>query len=372
MSASRQHHKLVLAGLTKRYGAFTALEPTDLSVHEGEFLTLLGPSGSGKTTLLQMIAGLTQPSAGRLFIDGADWTQRPVNQRGMGLVFQHYALFPHMTVAENVAFPLQMRKLSDADAHARVAQTLAKVQLTDFAHRFPQELSGGQQQRVALARCFVFNPRLVLMDEPLGALDKALRETMQLEIRRMHKEYGATVIYVTHDQEEALIMSDRICVMNHARVEQIGTPQSIYADPETLFAATFIGHSNVFKGKRVSVDSLVDPRVATRSGGDTARVRTAYGEFSGGYSARDRASDDVALVIRPEQVSLGPAPTEAYDGVTGTLADLIYVGEQTRLLVRLQGGEEIMLRHDPATGRPPAIGAPVSVHWRKSQARVVA
>jgi len=360
MSASRQHHKLVLAGLTKRYGAFTALEPTDLSVHEGEFLTLLGPSGSGKTTLLQMIAGLTQPSAGKLVIDGEDWTQRPVNQRGMGLVFQHYALFPHMTVAENVAFPLQMRKLADADLRARVAATLAKVQLTDFAHRFPQELSGGQQQRVALARCFVFNPRLVLMDEPLGALDKALRETMQLEIRRMHKEYGATVIYVTHDQEEALIMSDRICVMNHAHVEQIGAPQSIYADPETLFAATFIGHSNVLRGKRVLVE------------GETARVRTAYGDFQGGYRARDRASVDVALVIRPEQISLGPAPSDACDGVSGALCDLIYVGEQTRLLVRLAGGEEITLRHDPATGRPPAIGAPVSVHWRKSVARVVA
>jgi len=361
MSTTPPHqHKLLLAGLTKRYGAFTALAPTDLSVQEGEFLTLLGPSGSGKTTLLQMIAGLTPPSGGQLFVDGEDWADRPVNQRGMGMVFQHYALFPHMTVAENVAFPLQMQKLSAASVRARVEATLATVQLAEFAGRFPQELSGGQQQRVALARCFVANPRLVLMDEPLGALDKALRETMQLEIRRMHKQYGATVIYVTHDQEEALVMSDRICVMNHARVEQIGTPEQIYADPETLFAATFIGHSNVLKGKRVSVD------------GDTARIRTAYGEFQGGYRARDRGTEDVALITRPEQTHLGPVPDAAFDGVAGTLCDRIYVGEQTRLLVRLADATEFMLRHDPTAGPPPAIGEPVWLHWRKSLARVVA
>jgi len=355
--------KLVLAGLTKRYGTVVALEPTDLTVQAGEFLTLLGPSGSGKTTLLQMVAGLTEPSAGKLFVDDEDWTQRPVNQRGMGLVFQHYALFPHMTVAENVAFPLQMRKLSEASVRARVAATLAKVQLSAFADRFAQELSGGQQQRVALARCFVFNPKLVLMDEPLGALDKALRETMQLEIRRMHKEYGATVIYVTHDQEEALVMSDRICVMNHARVEQIGTPEQIYADPQTLFAATFIGHSNVLKGQRIARH------------GSSAVVRTAYGDFQGGDRSRDRASEAVALIIRPEQMRLGRAPSAAFDSVSGTLCDLIYVGEQTRLLLRLpeRAGSacEIMLRHDPTMGRPPTIGEEVSVHWPQSVARVV-
>ncbi|MBV0891914.1 ABC transporter ATP-binding protein [Paracoccus sp. Z118] len=359
MTAASRQNKLVLEGLSKRYGAFTALEPTSLSVDDGEFLTLLGPSGSGKTTLLQMISGLTEPSEGKLWVDGEDWTFRPVNQRGMGLVFQHYALFPHMTVAENVAFPLQMRKLPQAELRSRVDETLKKVQLDAFAHRFPKELSGGQQQRVALARCFVFRPRLILMDEPLGALDKALRENMQMEIRRLHKEYGTTVVYVTHDQEEALVMSDRICVMNHAKVEQLGAPHRIYADPETLFAATFIGHSNVLTGKRLSMDDR------------TAVIRTPSGDFRGAYTARDRGTEKVALIVRPEQMRLGPPPDGEYDGVTGRLNDLVYVGADTRLLVSLPDSTEIMLRHDPATGAMPAIGDQVAVHWAKSAARIV-
>ena len=360
MTAGSRQNKLVLEGLSKRYGAFTALQPTSLTVEDGEFLTLLGPSGSGKTTLLQMIAGLTEPSEGKLWVDGEDWTLRPVNQRGMGLVFQHYALFPHMTVAENVAFPLQMRKLPQSELKARVDETLQKVQLDSFAHRFPKELSGGQQQRVALARCFVFRPRLILMDEPLGALDKALREHMQLEIRRLHKEYGTTVVYVTHDQEEALVMSDRICVMNHAKVEQLGTPHRIYADPETLFAASFIGHSNVLKGKRLSIDDR------------TAVVSTANGDFRGTYTARDQGTNDVALIVRPEQMRLGPAPGGDYDSVTGRLDDLVYVGADTRLLVSLPDKTDITLRHDPSTGPLPGIGDPVTVHWARSAARVVA
>lgn len=359
MTTISGQNKLVLEGLSKRYGTFTALEPTNLTVEDGEFLTLLGPSGSGKTTLLQMISGLTEPTEGRLFIDGVDWTHKPINQRGMGLVFQHYALFPHMTVAENVAFPLQMRKLPEAELKARVDETLKKVQLESFSHRFPKELSGGQQQRVALARCFVFRPRLILMDEPLGALDKALRENMQLEIRRLHKEFGTTIIYVTHDQEEALVMSDRICVMNHARVEQFGAPQQIYADPETLFAATFIGHSNVIKGKRLSVSN------------ETAVIRTANGDFRGGFSARDRTTEDVALIVRPEQMRVGRAPSEEFDSVSGRVHDLVYVGAETRLMLTLPDETEIMVRHDPASGGMPAIGDEVTVHWAHALARIV-
>lgn len=360
MTKATREGKIVLEGLSKNYGPFTALEPTSLTVHDGEFLTLLGPSGSGKTTLLQMISGLAEPSAGRMMVNGEDWTRRPVNQRGMGLVFQHYALFPHMTVAENVSFPLEMRKLATADISAKVEETLRKVQLDRFAHRFPQELSGGQQQRVALARCFVFRPNIILMDEPLGALDKALRERMQLEIRRLHSEYGTTVIYVTHDQEEALVMSDRICVMNHAKVEQIGTPHEIYSDPTTVFSATFIGHSNVLKGTRQT------------SGGEWATVRNANGDFTGRYTARDRVTSEVALVIRPEQIRVGPSPSSDFDGVRGHLSELIYLGSDTRLLMTLADGADLMLRHDPATGAMPAIGDEIDVHWLKSLARVVA
>lgn len=360
MKAGTGESKIVLEGLSKRYGTFTALEPISLTVEEGEFLTLLGPSGSGKTTLLQMISGLVDPTAGRLLVNGEDWTHRPVNQRGMGMVFQHYALFPHMTVAENVSFPLEMRKLPARDVSAQVEETLRKVQLDSFAHRFPRELSGGQQQRVALARCFVFRPKVILMDEPLGALDKALREHMQLEIRRLHKEYGTTVIYVTHDQEEALVMSDRICVMNHARIEQLGAPHQIYSDPETVFAAGFIGHSNVLKGTRQAVE------------GASAVITTANGTFTGRYTARDQATTEVALVIRPEQMRLGQAPSSEFEGVRGRLTDLVYLGSERRLLITLGDGETIMLRHDPSAGSLPSIGDEVATHWPTALARVVA
>lgn len=359
MTTAARQTKLVLEGLSKRYGTFTALEPTTMTVDEGEFLTLLGPSGSGKTTLLQMISGLAEPSEGRLLVDGEDWTYRSVNRRGMGLVFQHYALFPHMTVAENVAFPLEMRKLPAAEAAARLQETLAKVQLESFAHRYPKELSGGQQQRVALARCFVFRPNVILMDEPLGALDKSLREHMQLEIRRLHKEYGTTVIYVTHDQEEALVMSDRICVMNHARVEQIGAPKQIYSDPQTHFAATFIGHSNTIKGKR-----------AGQAAGEV-QIATANGNFSGLLTARDPNAPELHLVIRPEQCRAGAAPSPEHEGLSARVHDHVYVGAETRLLLKLRDGADFSLRHDPSGGPLPAIGDQIDVHWRRDLARVV-
>jgi len=272
--------KLLVDGLAKRYGGINALEPTRLAVQPGEFLTLLGPSGSGKTTLLQMICGLVEPSEGRLLIDGRDETGTPVHKRDIGLVFQHYALFPHLTVAENIGFPLRMRGKAGTQAAAEVKAALAMVQLGHLAERFPRELSGGQQQRVALARCFVYQPSVILMDEPLGALDKKLREHMQFEIKRLHRETGATIIYVTHDQEEALALSDRICLMNHARIEQIGSPQDIYARPRTAFAADFIGISNIFRG-----------RVARGAGG-TAYLATACGSFS---FAADGIVDDAEM-----------------------------------------------------------------------------
>ena len=252
MTEDARSEKLLLDGISKKYGDFTALKPTQLTIMDGEFLTLLGPSGSGKTTLLQIISGLVEPTTGKMFFEGEDWTNRPVNSRGMGMVFQHYALFPHMTVSENIAFPLKMRSMSQSEISRQVSETLAKVQLGDFGHRFPRELSGGQQQRVALARCFVYRPKIILMDEPLGALDKSLRENMQLEIRRLHQEFGTTVIYVTHDQVEAMTMADRIVVMRDGRILQTGTPTELYENPTDVFTARFIGSPsmNLIAGRR--------------------------------------------------------------------------------------------------------------------------
>src|SRR6202051_1790880 len=229
MSASN----LQITGLCKRYGDFVALPPIDLDVAQGEFLTLLGPSGSGKTTLLSLIAGLAQPDDGQVRINGVDVTYGAPYERDIGMVFQNYALFPHMTVAENVSFPLQMRKTDAKATRDKRRQALEMVHLPHLAGRYPRELSGGQQQRIALARCMVYKPSIILMDEPLGALDKKLRDQMQLEIKQLHAELRITVLYVTHDQEEAMIMSDRICLMNDGQIEQIGTPDELYFHPRT-------------------------------------------------------------------------------------------------------------------------------------------
>ena len=339
--------KLLVDGLTKSYGACVALQPTRLEVPAGEFLTLLGPSGSGKTTLLQMICGLVEPSGGRILIDGQDETRTPVHKRDIGLVFQHYALFPHLTVAENIGFPLRMRGVSGADVDRRVKEALEMVHLDHLAGRFPKELSGGQQQRVALARCFVYQPSVILMDEPLGALDKKLREHMQYEIKRLHRETGATIIYVTHDQEEALAMSDRICLMNHARIEQIGTPHEIYAHPKTAFAADFIGVSNIFRGRVQRDDAgapvLVTGNGAFRLGGDTLPDQT-----------------DAALVVRPEQLDLNG---EGDNEVTGEVVDTVYAGSETRVLVALGEDTTITVRLRRGVP-PPPLGDRVAVRWR--------
>ncbi|SCX91082.1 ABC transporter ATP-binding protein [Microvirga guangxiensis] len=345
--------KLIIEGLSKQYGAVTALEPTHLTVPTGEFLTLLGPSGSGKTTLLQMICGLVEPSSGRILIDGRDQTQTPVHQRDIGLVFQHYALFPHLTVAENIEFPLRMRALSASEIKQRVKDVLKMVQLDHLAARFPRELSGGQQQRVALARSFVYQPSIILMDEPLGALDKKLREHMQIEIKQLHRETGATIIYVTHDQEEALALSDRICLMNHARIEQLGSPHEIYAHPATAFAADFIGISNIFRGR---VDN---------SNGET-RLATRHGHFRLPTGASFSGAE-AAIVIRPEQISLGGGNGNT---VVGRVTDAVYAGSETRLIVDLDEGETVIVRLPP--GQPtPGYGERATLGWNPDAAVLV-
>ena len=343
--------KLRAQGLSKTYGETVALQPLDLEVRAGELLTLLGPSGSGKTTLLQIICGLVEPTTGQIFIDGRNQTQAPAHQRDMGVVFQNYALFPHLTVEENVSFPLQMRKLPAQALRKKVAAALEMVDLAALRERFPGQLSGGQQQRVALARCFVYEPALILMDEPLGALDRKLRETMQIEIRRLHHDTGATIVFVTHDQEEALALSDRICLLNDARIEQLGSPQEIYEHPRTLFAADFIGISNVLRGRVSAGGQLVTPDGALPIPRDT---RAAI------------ASDqEGALVIRPEYVEI-VAPGSAL--VSGRVIESVYAGSETRLIVSLSSGTQLVVRRR-AGQHPVGIGDIVAIGWAPEKAR---
>ena len=310
--------KLAVRDLKKRYGPVTALTPTNLDVAEGEFLTLLGPSGSGKTTLLMMIAGLTAPSGGSLFLDGAEITARPAYRRDIGVVIQNYALFPHLSVFENVAFPLRMRKLAEPAIAKAVREALALVQLAHLDDRLPRELSGGQQQRVAFARAIVFKPSLVLMDEPLGALDKKLRDELKLEIRKLHRELGATILYVTHDQEEAMLLSDRICLMNNARIEQIDTPLGLYDRPATRFAATFIGESNLLSGH------------VSEHGIEIAGLTLTTSHL-------DRLPEQGAactVLIRPERIALAPMAASP-NQLQGRIESVIDLGGTRRLAIRI-------------------------------------
>jgi putative spermidine/putrescine transport system ATP-binding protein len=351
-AASTPHAKLVTEGISKRYGSAEVLHPTDLTIAAGELLTVLGPSGSGKTTLLQIICGLVEPTSGRLLIDGEDRTHTPAHRRDMGVVFQNYALFPHLTVAENVAFPLQMRHLAAHALKAKVAGVLDMVGLGTFSGRFPRELSGGQQQRVALARCLVYQPALILMDEPLGALDRKLRETMQIEIKRLHRETGATIVFVTHDQDEALALSDRICLMNGGHIEQIGTPQDIYERPLNTFVADFIGISNVLRGKvGATGDCLI----------------TADGELAVPTGTHATPGHNCALVIRPEHLAVAPGG----DGLAGTVVETVYAGAETRLLVALVSGTVLTVRH-ASVQRSPDVGEAVVVSWDRDRARLLA
>ncbi|WP_244567600.1 ABC transporter ATP-binding protein [Bradyrhizobium erythrophlei] len=343
--------KLHVRGIAKAYGTSMVLKPLELKVVAGELLAVLGPSGSGKTTLLQIICGLVEPSSGRLVIDGRDETDNPADKRDIGVVFQNYALFPHLTVRENVAFPLQMRGTPADKVRSRVEATLAMVGLSEFASRFPRELSGGQQQRVALARCFVYRPSLILMDESLSALDKKLRDSMRIEIKRLHRETGATIIFVTHDQEEALALADRICLMNDGRIEQLGKPEDIYERPANTFVADFIGASNLIYG-------------TIAAGG---RIETADGVLPLPDGCSAPVGEQAALVVRPEKLLL----CKNDDGfLSGRVEESIYAGSETRLLVRLPSDTVLTVRRD--AGLPPvAIGENVFLRWDRQQARLL-
>jgi putative spermidine/putrescine transport system ATP-binding protein len=309
-------HALALQGLTKCYGSFTAVADVSLRVERGEFLTLLGPSGSGKTTILMCIAGFVAPTAGAILLDGKDITPLPPERRDFGMVFQGYALFPHMTVAENVAFPLRVRKLSAADREAKVRAALDLVQLLGFAERLPRQLSGGQQQRVALARALVFDPALLLLDEPLSALDKKLRAELQEELKALHRRVGRTFVNVTHDQEEALSLSDRVAILNHGKLIQEGAPAHLYEQPRTRFVADFLGKSNFLQGEvRESV-----PGGFVIGAGATRIVQAVAENHRPAHGSR------VLLSLRPEKITLMAEQDEADNVVEGRISAWSYLG----------------------------------------------
>ena len=311
------------AGIRKVFPGSTvpAVDALDLAIEAGEFITLLGPSGSGKTTTLMLLAGFEAPSAGTIRLDGRPIESLPPHRREMGVVFQSYSLFPHMTVEGNVAFPLSVRRVEAGAARAKVAAALEKVGLSHLSHRRPQQLSGGQQQRVALARALVYEPRVVLLDEPLSALDKKLREQMQLEIRRLHRELGVTMVFVTHDQAEAMTLSDRVAVFNHGRVEQLDTPQRLYDAPTNPFVATFVGDNNVLRGRALAGGVL------QLDNGQALRARPAGAGGSGNAAT---------LCLRPEHLRV--ATTGGDDNrLRATLADLIHQGDHWRLVAQLEG-----------------------------------
>lgn len=335
--------KLKVQGLAKTYGHTMALDHVDLEVRKGELLTLLGPSGSGKTTLLQLICGLQDPTAGSVFIDGKDQTYAPVNRRDIGVVFQNYALFPHMTVAENVGFALKMRRLSKSEIEAKVAKALQTVGLTHAADRSPSQLSGGQQQRVALARCLVYDPAIILMDEPLGALDAKLREVMQIEIKRIHRETGATIIFVTHDQQEALALSDRICLMNNGKIAQLGTPRQMYEEPQNLFVADFIGVSSIIRG-------IVKNGALQTSLGDLPIAGTAPADGTRG-----------GIVVRPEAITLGNGPCE------GCVRETVYGGSDLRIIIDV--GQQEVIARAPGQAGDVEVGTNIRFGWAPKAAR---
>ena len=348
---------LELRNLTRRFGALTAVDNVSLSIESGEFFTLLGPSGCGKTTILRMIAGFDLPDAGEILLDGKNIAGTPPEKRPLHTVFQSYALFPHLSVADNVAFPLRMSKLSVEETQRRVKEMLDTVHLSDKADAFPHELSGGQKQRVALARGLVNKPRLLLLDEPLGALDHKLREEMQIELINLQRTVGVTFVFVTHSQPEALALSHRIAVMNEGRVEQMDTPANIYSHPSNRFVADFIGDINMMNAR---VESVEGERVRLSVAGLGAIVAPAHIE-----AIVEQAG---VFAIRPEQVMIGAANEHAGQAnrFAGTLRDFLYIGDVTRYKVELANGTMIQaLLPNAAPGRARffEVGDRVTVAW---------
>lgn len=312
-------HMIELVQIEKQFQGQAVVHPLSLSIKEGEFLTLLGPSGCGKTTILRMIAGFEQPTEGEVWLAGQNVTDMPANKRDLNLVFQHYALFPHMTVEDNIAFGLKMKKMPRSQIKERVAEAVAMTQLTQLQDRYPHQLSGGQQQRVAIARAIANKPKVLLLDEPLGALDLQLRKNLQSELKHLQRSLGITFVYVTHDQEEAMMLSDRIVIMNNGKVEQIGTPREIYARPQTLFAATFVGENNIF------------------------------------------SSREGLFAVRPEKITplRGPGGKK-----TGVIEDVQYLGNVHKLMVQLEDEPmRVTIALDFTDDEPWEVGERIGLNW---------
>jgi spermidine/putrescine transport system ATP-binding protein len=348
-----------LISLVKKFGEFTAVDGIDLEMPGGEFFSLLGPSGCGKTTTLRMIAGFEQPTEGEILLDGENMAYTPPHRRNVNTVFQSYALFPHMTVWDNVAFGLRRQKTPKHDVRSRVDEALGMVQMDRFAKRKPSQLSGGQQQRVALARALVLKPAVLLLDEPLGALDAKLRKQLQLELKALQQQVGITFIYVTHDQEEALTMSDRIAVMSDGRVEQVAAPKEVYEEPSTTFVADFLGVSNLM--------------TATAEGESDGRCLVKVGDFELHAGRGDVATKgETRIVIRPERVRLEPSDATGENFIPGMVERVVYLGNANQVIARLAHGETLQaLVQNTGDELHYKQGDPVKVHLPSEALRVL-
>ena len=354
---------VTFTGVQKTYDGNTlVVRDLNLEIQKGEFLSLLGPSGSGKTTTLMMLAGFESPTSGEIALNGVPITRTPPHKRNFGMVFQNYALFPHMTVADNIAYPLTVRKLDKNEIDTKVKRALDMVQMYSFINRRPAQLSGGQQQRIALARALVFDPSLVLMDEPLGALDKQLREHMQFEIKHLHESLGITVVYVTHDQGEALTMSDRVAVFNDGRIQQLAPPADLYERPDNSFVAQFIGENNKLPG------------VVEELSGDKALVRLATGELIDATPVNIREKGQKTLVsIRPERVEFKPEMMPAgIHTIDAEVVEIIYMGDILRVVLKVAGSSDFVMKMRNTLGQTRlAQGQMIKVGWHPQDARAL-
>jgi putative spermidine/putrescine transport system ATP-binding protein len=350
-------------GVQKSYdGETLVVKNLNLDIAKGEFLTMLGPSGSGKTTTLMMLAGFEPATHGEIFVNDQPINNRPPHKRGIGMVFQNYALFPHMTIAENLAFPLQVRNMPRAEVEDRVKNILKLVELPGMAARRPGQLSGGQQQRVAVARALVFEPELVLMDEPLGALDKQLREQMQYEIKHIHERLGVTIVYVTHDQSEALTMSNRIAVFNDGVVQQLSTPDELYERPQNSFIAQFIGENNKLKGTVTEIDH---DRIATvkLDSGDIVKAQAINVTKKG---------ERTLLSIRPERIEINPPAKSGLVVLDGKISELIYLGDHIRARLEVAGQTNFIVKVPNKSGQKTVVqGDLVKIGWRGEDCRAL-
>ena len=350
-------------GVQKSYdGETLVVKNFNLDIEAGEFVTMLGPSGSGKTTCLMMLAGFEPATHGEIYLDGVPINNVPPHKRGIGMVFQNYALFPHMTVSENLAFPLQVRKMDKSEVESRVQRALEMVRLPEFGDRRPGQLSGGQQQRVAVARALVFDPQLVLMDEPLGALDKNLREEMQYEIKHIHESLGVTVVYVTHDQAEALTMSNRIAVFDDGIVQQLAAPDVLYEKPDNAFVAGFIGENNRLMGKVTAIEGDICNVELEGAGGAVQALRVNVGAVG----------DRTTLSLRPERVTISPADGTTDNACPARVEELIYLGDHIRTRLTVSGNDQFIVKVPNAHGHILLNrGDEVNVGWATEDCRAL-